>query len=133
MLVLEGMPGAGKTTLATTLSRRGHLVVPEYAAVDGSAIGLHDHPAVDQDDAHQRNWLRKHQLSEVLATTNRTGAARSGAGAVWVDRDWLTALAYAYSLKNQALLTARANWATGHLATGRLAVASGGRQGRRAR
>lgn len=124
VLALEGMPGAGKSTLAATLGRHGHLVVPEYAAVDGSAIRLDDHPAVDQDDAHQRNWLRKHQLAEVLASTNCAGTARCRAGAVWVDRDWLTALAYAYSLNDQALLTARAKWATRHLAAGRLAVAS---------
>lgn len=124
VVTLEGMPGAGKTTLATTLSRRGHLVVAEYAAVDGSVIGLKDHPAVEADDAHQRNWLRKHQLAEVLATTSRGGAVRCGAMPVWMDRDWVTALAYAYSLEDRELLASRAGWATRNLAAGRLAVAS---------
>lgn len=123
VVALEGMPGAGKTTLATTLSRRGHLVVAEYAAVDGSVIDLKDHPAVEADDAHQRNWLRKHQLAEVLATTSR-GAGRCGAAPVWMDRDWVTALAYAYSLGDRELLAGRASWATRNLAAGRLAVAS---------
>lgn len=132
ILALEGIPGAGKTTLAATLSRRGHLVVPEYAAVDGSVIALDEHPDVDADAAHQRNWLRKHQFATTAAAGHKTTygathggvAQRCGAGAVWVDRDWITALAYAYSLEDQVLLAERASWASLHLAAGRLEVAS---------
>jgi len=129
VLALEGMPGAGKTTLATTLSRHGHLVVPEYAAVDGSVIALNEHPDVDADDPHQRNWLRKHQLVTTAGAGHTTydaigGSAQPRAGAVWVDRDWTTALAYAYSLDDQPLLAERVRWAIRHLAAGRLASAT---------
>jgi hypothetical protein len=136
VIALEGMPGAGKTTLAATLSRRGHVVVPEYATVDGSVIELPEHPAVDHDDAHQRNWLRKHQLATTIASPafagTTSGAARGnalarGGVAVWVDRDWITSLAYAHSLADDqeaawALMADRVGWALRHLASGRLAV-----------
>ena len=119
VLALEGMPGAGKTTLATHLSHHGHLVVPEYAGADGAVIEQSEHPDVDHDDAHQSNWLRKHQL-----------AARAGEeGTVWMDRDWITSLAYAYSLieetdSGQELMVDRCRWALDHLTTGGLAVAT---------
>jgi predicted ATPase len=135
VLALEGMPGAGKTTLADQLDNLGHAVVPEYAAVDGSAIDQAQHPDVDHDDAHQRNWLRKHQLIATRATThatrsNATGLrGASGGVAVWVDRDWITSLAYAHSLIDDepsawALMADRIGWAQRHLQEGRLAVAT---------
>lgn len=119
VLVLEGMPGAGKTTLATHLSCHGHMVVPEYAGADGAVTEQAEHPDVDHDDAHQSNWLRKHRLA----------ATAGEEGAVWMDRDWITSLAYAYSLteetdSGQGLMADRCQWALDHLTTGGLAVAT---------
>lgn len=119
VLVLEGMPGAGKTTLATHLTRHGQLAVPEYAKSDGAVIEQAEHPDVDHDDAHQSNWLRKHHLA---ATAGKEGT-------VWMDRDWTTSLAYAYSLtgatgSGRDLMVDRCRWALDHLTTGGLAVAT---------
>ncbi|MGH4001030.1 MAG: hypothetical protein ACRDTJ_26615, partial [Pseudonocardiaceae bacterium] len=49
-------------------------------------------------------------------------------GAVWMDRDWITSLAYAYSLTEETgagpkLMASRCWWALDHLTTGGLAVA----------
>ncbi len=55
--MLEGMPGSGKTTIATIiatiLAAEGHRVIPEYV-VNHSVP-----PATDEDAAHQRNWEHK--------------------------------------------------------------------------
>ncbi|MFE6508129.1 AAA family ATPase [Nocardioides sp. NPDC057764] len=125
VLVLEGMPGAGKTTVADELSRCGHLVVPEYAAVDGTVIEHAEHPEVDHDAAHQRNWLRKHQLAATWPS--RDPAGERPYDAVWMDRDWITSLAYAYSLTEETsagrdLMAGRCRWALDHLTTDGLAV-----------
>lgn len=115
MIVLEGMPGAGKTTAAEALARQGRTVLGEYLDHHGDTVPVTAHPGVDDDHAHQTNWLTKHQH---LST--------AGCGPVFLDRDWVSALAYAYSLPATAsapVLAARARWAAGHLFAGRLAVA----------
>jgi len=115
MIVLEGMPGAGKTTAAEVLARQGRTVLGEYLDHHGETVPVTAHPGVDDDHAHQTNWLTKHQ--------HRIAA---GGGPVFLDRDWVSALAYAYSLPATAsapVLAARARWAAGHLFAGRLAVA----------
>ncbi|PSK67589.1 Thymidylate kinase [Micromonospora sp. MH33] len=111
-VVLEGMPGSGKTTTADTLAAAGHTVVGEYTTPGGATIPVRRHPHVDDDNAHQANWLIKHQ---------QVTAARMN-GSVLSDRDWLSALAYAASLGDRALLAARASWAHGHLTAGHLTV-----------
>jgi len=70
IIVVEGMPGAGKTTAVTFLAAQGHTTVGEYATADGLTIPFHAHPA-GSDDGHQTNWLTKHHL---------TLAARRGPG-----------------------------------------------------
>lgn len=88
VLVLEGMPGAGKTTAATALATENWTVIGEYTTATGSVVPIHAHPAVGDDAGHQRNWLLKH---------HQVHAARHN-GPVICDRDWLSALAYAYSV-----------------------------------
>lgn len=115
VITIEGMPGAGKTTAANHLTAAGHAVVGEYTSYSGSPTSLDEHPAVDDDRAHQANWLRKHR-----AAIDR----RSAGATVFVDRDWLTSLAYAYSIRDDELLARRADWAIRHLRAGALALPS---------
>ena len=109
LIVLEGMPGAGKTTTATALAAQGHSVVGEYTDDRNATIAIAAHPDIGDDDAHQANWLRKAaQCAARLAT--RT--------VVYADRDWLSSLSFAYSTApadSGALLSERAAWAARHL------------------
>lgn len=117
VLVLEGMPGAGKTSAATALAAQNWTVIGEYTTVTGGVVPIHAHPAVDDDAGHQRNWLRKH---------HQVHAARRN-GPVFCDRDWLSALAYAYSVADTdhgELLHSRARWASDCLDHGDLTLAS---------
>lgn len=114
LITVEGPPGAGKTTALRALAERGHSVIGEYATPSGVTIPIASHPAVDDDDAHQRNWLTKNQLA---------GQARDHQRAVWLDRDWISSLAYAYSLDDRPLLAARAKWAFDRLTDGGLQLA----------
>ena len=114
VIVVEGMPGAGKTTAVTFLATQGHTTVGEYATTAGVTIPVHAHPDGTDDDAHQANWLTKHHLT--LAARQR--------GPVIVDRDWISALAYAVSLDDGGqLLRQRAHWASGRLRRSALGVA----------
>lgn len=115
VITIEGMPGAGKTTAANHLTAIGHTVVGEYTSDSGSPTRLDEHPAVDDDTAHQANWLRKHRA----ATDHRSAGAT-----VFLDRDWLSSLAYAHSIRDDELLARRADWALGHLRAGALALPS---------
>jgi len=114
LIVLEGMPGAGKTTAASALAARGLLVLGEYTDNADATIAITMHPPVDDDDAHQQNWLRK--------TAQCT--ARLGHGSpVYADRDWLSSLSYAYSIAaadGGALLRHRAGRAASRLRDGTL-------------
>ena len=103
--VLEGMPGAGKTTLLAALDRAGHTVLGEYTTDAGAALAHCRHPHHRDEDGHLANWLRK------------SAQLRERTGPVWVDRDWLTALAWAASTRG---LAERAAWAYQHLAAGLL-------------
>ncbi len=117
VLVLEGMPGAGKTTAATALAAEHRAVIGEYTATTGDVVPIQQHPDVNDDAGHQRNWLRKHHQ---VHTARRHGP-------VFCDRDWLSALAYAYSIADTdrgELLTGRAHWVTGCLDRGDLTLAS---------
>jgi hypothetical protein len=119
VVVLEGMPGTGKTTAAHALHREGRLVVGEYLDQDGGPLPASRHPAVGDDDAHQRNWTAKHHhiTAQITVAPGRS---------VCVDRDWVSALAYAYSLPatlGAGLLSERARWAAEALDIGGLAVA----------
>lgn len=115
LIVAEGPPGAGKTTALDMLAVHGRTVIGEYTTAHGATIPIADHPAVDADDAHQRNWLIKH--------THAQQARRRGP--VYLDRDWVSALAYAYSLDDDGrLFTQRTHWAHTHLDQRTIAVAS---------
>jgi thymidylate kinase len=117
MVTLEGMPGAGKTMAGWALEAEGRTVLGEYVTAAGSTVPVADHPDVDDDPAHQANWLVKAACA--------TAALRSGIP-VFCDRDWLSALSYAYSLAHQdggRMLAARAAWADAQLETGRLRLA----------
>jgi thymidylate kinase len=104
---VEGMPGAGKTTLLAALEGRGHTVFGEYTTDTAQVLDHCRHPHHRDEDGHLANWLRKAaQLRELT-------------GPVWVDRDWLTALAFAASTTG---LAQRAAWAYGHLSAGRLVL-----------
>jgi thymidylate kinase len=103
LIVIEGMPGAGKTSAISVLERRGHHVVGEYVS---------ERPCVDDDEAHQRNWIAKRAIAARAATS----------GNVFCDRDFLTSLAFACSIADRGLIRERIAWALTHLAAGRLVV-----------
>jgi predicted ATPase len=114
LIVLEGMPGAGKTTAAGALAVLGHAVVGEYTDDASSTLAVSAHPHVDDDDAHQRNWLRK--AAQCAALLDRHPV-------VFADRDWLSSLSYAFSTApadGGVLLSKRAAWAARHLEDGSL-------------
>lgn len=118
LVVLEGMPGAGKTTTARALTGFGLRVLGEYTSATATTLPLAEHPAVTDDDAHQNNWLRK-----AVQAAHALTAAGPAAGAVYADRDWLSSLAYAYSIADiddGALLSERIAWADNHLISGNL-------------
>jgi thymidylate kinase len=103
--VVEGMPGAGKTTVLAALARAGHTVLGEYTDNTGAVLALHQHPRHGDEEAHLANWLRKSIQVSLRA------------GPLWLDRDWLTALAWSASTSG---LSGRAAWAHGHLTNGQL-------------
>jgi predicted ATPase len=114
LIVLEGMPGAGKTTAACALAGRGLPVLGEYTDNADATIAIAMHPPVEDDDAHQQNWLRK---------TAQCTARLAHGGTVYADRDWLSSLSYAYSTAaadGGALLRHRAAWAASRLCDGSL-------------
>ncbi len=104
-IVVEGMPGAGKTTVLAALALAGHTVLGEYTTEAGTV--LRQHPPHDEDVAHLANWLRKNSQLSLYA------------GSVWVDRDWLTALAWSASTSG---LAERSTWVHDNLVEGRLAL-----------
>jgi hypothetical protein len=113
LIVLDGMPGAGKTTAAARLHQQGWQVIGEYTGADGTTVAVSEHPGVEDDDAHQANWLRK---AAQCATALHSGV-------VYADRDWISSLAYAHSVAaadGGALLRLRCAWAAGCLRDGRL-------------
>lgn len=113
LIVLEGMPGAGKTTVAQRLAAEGRQVVGEYTTAAGRTLAVTEHPRVSDDAAHQGNWLLKCCQAHAACTS----------GAVYVDRDWLSALAYAYSITDGGtLLRERARWAFDRLCDADLVV-----------
>ena len=114
LIVLEGMPGAGKTTAARALAALGLPVLGEYTDDADATIAVSQHPDVADDDAHQQNWLRK---------AARCTARLAGGDTVYADRDWLSSLSYAYSTApadSGALLRQRAAWAARRLRDGSL-------------
>jgi len=111
LIVLEGMPGAGKTTMATALAARGHSVVGEYTSDTEATLAIGDHPDISDDDAHQANWLRK--AAQCIARLTLCPV-------VYADRDWLSSLSYAYTDSDSELLARRAQWAARHLDVGTL-------------
>lgn len=118
LVVLEGMPGAGKTTTACALRRRGLCVLGEYTDDTDETVAVGSHPAVAADDAHQHNWLRK---------TAQCSVRLSHGSTVYVDRDWLSSLSYAYSIAcadSGALLRQRCIWTASRLRDGGLLLPS---------
>jgi hypothetical protein len=114
LIVLEGMPGAGKTITAHSLADQGRTVIGEYTDSAATTIAISMHPGVDDDDAHQQNWLRKATQCRAHLASGRT---------VYADRDWLSALSYACSVAGTddgGLLRQRASWAAHHLRDGSL-------------
>lgn len=103
--VLEGMPGAGKTSVLAALALAGHAVLGEYTTDSARLVDLDCHPDYTDEAAHLANWLSKGaQAARLLGT-------------VWIDRDWLTPLAWSASTSG---LAERAAWVYRHLETGRL-------------
>jgi hypothetical protein len=114
LTVLEGMPGAGKTTTGHRIAATGVQFVGEYTTGSGTTIPIADHPAPGDDDAHQANWLRKAAQARAALADGRP---------VVCDRDWLSSLAYAYSIADSdggRLLHARTAWAAACLDDGTL-------------
>jgi thymidylate kinase len=114
LIVLEGMPGAGKTTTGTALGDLGLAVVGEYTSAAAATIAISEHPPVDDDDAHQANWTRKAAQCTALLAAGQT---------VYADRDWLSSLSHAYSTApadDGALLARRARWVLAGLRESRL-------------
>lgn len=107
VIVAEGMPGAGKTTVLAALAAAGRTVLGEYTTSTGTVLPLASYPCHRDQDAHLANWLCKTTQIHRLP------------GPVWVDRDWLTALAWAASTTG---LPERAAWAHHHLTEGRLTL-----------
>lgn len=103
--VVEGMPGAGKTTVLAVLAAAGRTVLPEYTTPAGHLLDHDRHPGHGDEDSHLANWLCK---ADQLRERTRP---------VWVDRDWLTALAWSASTDG---LARRAAWAFRHLTAGQL-------------
>ncbi|MFI6290041.1 AAA family ATPase [Nonomuraea sp. NPDC050790] len=114
MLVLEGMPGAGKTSIVELLAQENVPVLGEYTSQAAQTLEHADHPPVHDDDAHDANWLLKAAQACALLDRHQVVAC---------DRDWLSALAYAHSVADYPLLTARAEWVADQLAVGRLLLA----------
>lgn len=114
LVALEGMPGAGKTTAARAL-RDSHPVVGEYTTAAGATIPDGRHPGVGDDHVHQANWLIKARIASAHLATAPT---------VVCDRDWLSSLAYAYTVPDGGdLLRRRCRWAQHHLRAGSLRTA----------
>lgn len=114
LTVLEGMPGAGKTTTGQRIAATGVQFLGEYTTGRGTTIPITDHPAPGDDAAHQANWLRK---------AAQACAALADGLPVVCDRDWLSSLAYAYSIAGSdgsRLFRARAAWAAACLDDGTL-------------
>ncbi|UGQ10957.1 AAA family ATPase [Yinghuangia sp. ASG 101] len=97
-IVLEGMPGAGKTTALQALGRRGHHTIGEYVTVDGTPLDHAAHPDHEPDAPHLVNWTLK-------ATLYREPTF---GGPVFIDRDWITALAWGHCFGR---LPERIRWA----------------------
>lgn len=114
LITVEGPPGGGKTTALQVLADRGRSVIGECEIPAGTMMTIASPSAIDDDATDQRNWLIKDE---------QASSARGQQRAVWLDRDWISALAYAYSLDDRQLLAARANWAFGCLDAGDLTIA----------
>lgn len=109
VFVVEGMPGAGKTTALAGLADHGRIVLGEYTDDRAQLLDLAAHPRHDDENLHLTNWLRKDAQARHLAR----------GGSVIADRNWLTALGWAASVNGLADRTA---WAHAHLATGNLTL-----------
>lgn len=118
LIVLEGMPGAGKTTAINMLASLGHTVVGEYTDNTGHTLDHSGHPDIGDDDAHQLNWLRK--AAQCATRLERYSV-------VYADRDWLSSLAYAHGIAADdggTMLAHRTSWAMRHLREGALVLPS---------
>ena len=88
VVVVEGMPGVGKTTAVTVLADRGRTVLGEYTDDHARSLTLAAHPHHDDEHPHLASWLRKDSQARHLAR----------ASCVVMDRNWLTALGWAASV-----------------------------------